>query len=151
VREEDKEEKKEFFEFLARNVVKLPAELEALATRVVDAMVEVHRHLGPGHPEKVYENALCHEFELRGISFERQFPVKVFYKGLNVGDSFVDILVERKIVIELKAIEQLSTTHRAQLGSYLTALDLELGFLANFNVALMKDGIKRVVRTKRLS
>ncbi|MBC7784508.1 MAG: GxxExxY protein [Burkholderiales bacterium] len=147
MREEESEEKKGFFEFIARDQVRLSDGLEALATQVVDALVEVHRRLGPGHPERVYENALCYEFDLRQITYSRQVPVRVMYKGKDVGDSIVDVLVADLIVLELKAVEQLSPTHRAQLGSYLVALNLQLGFLANFNVALMKDGIKRVIRT----
>jgi len=147
MREEDS--KKSFFEFLAKDERKLDAKSEALATQVVDCLIELHRELGPGHPERVYENALCHEFDLRGIAYGRQVPIRVHYKGVDVGESFVDVLVSSLIVLELKAVEQFNPTHRAQIGSYLVALNLELGFLANFNVALMKDGIKRVVRTRK--
>lgn len=145
---ESPDQKRSFFDFIARDQRKLSPDLESLATDLVDAMVEVHRQLDPGHPERIYENAMCRDLELRDISYQRQVRVRVHYKGVDVGDSIVDILVDRRIVLELKAVDALSPTHRAQLGSYLIALNAELGFLANFNVAMMKDGIKRVIRTR---
>ncbi len=146
MREEDR---KSFYEFVSRDAHRLSADLEELARQIVDCLIEVHRELGAGHPERVYENAVCHEFDLRKIPYQKQFPVHVNYKGIDVGESIIDILVAGKIVLELKSVDQLTPVHRSQIGSYLVALDLELGFLANFNVALMKDGLKRVIRTRK--
>lgn len=148
MREEDKV-KTSFFEFRSRDPNRLDDETEELATQIVDVLIEVHRHLGAGHLEATCESAVCQELQLRGIPFERQVEVDVFYKGVLVGKGFVDILVAKRVVLELKCVEQLAGVHRAQVGSYLSALNLELGILANFNVELMKDGIKRVVRRRR--
>jgi GxxExxY protein len=146
--EENKEDKRvDFFAFRSRDVKRLPDEVEAVATVVVDVLVEVHSALGPGHLEKVYEEAVCHELDLRGIPFQRQLKVDVFYKGKNVGHGFIDLVVDSKVILELKTVEQLSPTHRSQVGSYLAVTGLQLGILANFNHALMKDGIKRVIRS----
>lgn len=144
---EGEEGKKSFFEFRARDPNRLDDETEAIATQLVDVLVEVHRHLGPGHLEATYETAGCHELSLRAIPFERQSPIDVNYKGVLAGKGFVDILVARRVVLELKSVEQIVGVHRAQVGSYLTALDL--GILANFHVERMKDGIKRVVRKRK--
>ena len=146
---EGEEGKKSFFDFRARDPNRLDDETEAIATQVVDVLVEVHRHLGPGHLEVTCETAVCHELSLRGITFERQLQINVSYKGILAGKGFIDLLVAKRVVLELKSVEQLLGVHRAQVGSYLSALDLELGILANFNVELMKDGIKRVVRKRR--
>ncbi len=143
------EEKKSFFDFRARDPNRLEDETEALATKIVDVLIEVHRHLGPGHLESTCETTVCHELSLRGIPFDRQQEIDVFYKGSLAGRGFVDVLVAKRVVLELKSVEQLLGVHRAQVGSYLASLDLELGILANFNVELMKDGIKRVVRKRK--
>ena len=148
MREEEKK-KVGFFEFRSRDPNRLDDSLEAIATEVVDALIEVHRWLGPGHLESVYETAVCHELTLRGIPFRRQAPVDVRYKAIGAGTGFIDILVADKIILELKSVEQIIGVHRAQLGAYLTATKLELGLIANFNVELMKDGIKRVVRKQK--
>src|SRR5262245_46516304 len=108
-------------------------------------MIEVHRHLGPGHPENVYVQALCHEFDLQGIAYQREVPVEVVYKGKQVGSSRIDLLVAKLLVLELKSIEQLTDVHIGQLLAYLCAAHLRLGLLANFNVDVMRNGIKRVV------
>jgi len=150
MREEDEDKKgvkTNFFDFLERDNRKIDPVAEKYATEAVDAMIEVHRHLGPGHPEKVYENALCIELDFRGIPYERQLPVKLSYKGQSVGESFVDVLIGGILVLELKSVEMLSPTHKAQVNSYLAALKLHLGLLANFNSAMMRDGIKRVIRS----
>jgi GxxExxY protein len=109
-------------------------------------LIEVYRHLGPGHPELVYKNAVYHELELRGIAYQREVPVDVMYKDKCVGKGRIDLLVGGLLVLELKAIEQLTDTHKSQTLAYLCAAQLRLGLLANFNVDVMKNGIKRVVR-----
>ena len=123
-------------------------ELDKLAYEVIGAAMEVHRALGPGYLESVYEEALCVEFRERGISFERQFEIAIDYKGHAVGKGRLDLLVENKLVVELKTIEHFAPIHKAQAISYLKATGLELALLINFNVPLVKEGVKRVVLTK---
>ena len=115
--------------------------------RVIGACIEVHRHLGPGLTEGLYESALCHELELRGIAYQRQVELPVVYKGKSIGKGFIDLLVEGKVIVELKACESLSAVHRAQLICYLQITNLRIGLLVNFNVAVLKDGVKRVIRS----
>lgn len=129
----------------AKNLVEPSAECDRLASMVVDAAIEVHRHLGPGFLESVYEEALSVELKAQKISFEKQFPVSVRYKDQPVGEARLDFLVGGQLVVELKAVETLAPIHIAQVISYLKALDAPLGLLFNFNVPLLKDGIKRVV------
>lgn len=120
--------------------------INQLSHEVVGAAVEVHRVLGPGLLESVYEEAFCHELTLRNLSFVRQKHVPVQYKGVNLSCGYrVDILVENKIVVELKAVKQFEPVFEAQLLTYLRQLDLWLGLLLNFNVPVMKQGIRRVV------
>jgi GxxExxY protein len=120
-------------------------EIDQLATLVVDAALDVHRVLGPGFLESVYEEALSVELTLRGIPFERQKGVGVSYKNHQVGQGKIDILVAGRLVVELKAVEALAPIHTAQVLSYLKSAGLSLGLLINFNVSLLKNGIKRVI------
>lgn len=120
------------------------ATLESLATQVVNACFEVHAALGPGLLESSYEMALCHELNLRAVPFERQKPLPVAYKGVSLDCGYrFDLLIGGAIIIEVKAVEHLLPVHEAQLISYLKHADKPLGFLVNFNVALIKDGIRR--------
>ena len=121
------------------------AELDGLARAVIGAAIEVHRHLGPGFQEKVYEDALCVELGLRGIAFERQKAVVVSYKGHEVGSGVIDVLVAGRLVVEMKAVDALLPVHSAQVISYLKAIGSQLGLLLNFKVPVMKDGTRRVV------
>jgi GxxExxY protein len=122
-------------------------DVEELAAIVIDSALEVHRHLGPAFLEAVYDNALCHELHLRGVSHERQVVVRVAYKGLLVGEGRIDVLVGGVLIVELKALPALQDTHKAQLISYLKATDLSLGLLLNFGERHLKSGIRRVVLT----
>ncbi|NBC10559.1 MAG: GxxExxY protein [Planctomycetes bacterium] len=122
-------------------------ELNALAEAVLGAAIEVHRELGPGFPESVYENALCIELELRGIPFERQVMIDVPYKGRHAGKGQLDIWVDRQLVLELKAVENVLPKHKAQGKAYLAATKNDLAYVLNFNEAVMKDGIHRIVWT----
>ena len=119
--------------------------IEALAHQFIGAALEVHKELGPGYLESVYEEALCHELSLRGIQFSRQYVINVEYKGHRVGESRVDLLLEGAVVVELKAVESLAPVHEAQIISYLKATHCRLGLLINFNVSLLKEGIRRIV------
>jgi len=115
---------------------------------VIGAAIEVHRVLGPGFLEAIYEEALCMELQLRGISFARQQAIAVKYKGKIMGEGRVDLLVGGVLVVELKAVEALAPIHSVQLLSYLRATGHELGLLINFNSSVLRDGIKRIASTK---
>ncbi len=123
------------------------ARVDDLAYRVIGAAIEVHRQLGAGLLTAAYQIALQHELQLQGIAVKRQVPIPVAYKGHVVGEHRLSFLVEDELIVEIK-IEPPSELHRAQLVSALQAARLELGLLINFNVALLKDGIRRVVRCK---
>ncbi|MGD9613634.1 MAG: GxxExxY protein [Kiritimatiellia bacterium] len=112
----------------------------------VDAAVQIHRELGPGLLEIVYEVVLAKELENRGLSVQRQVPVPIVYRGIRFDEGFrADIIVEGKIILELKSVEQIAKVHAKQVLTYLRLTSLRLGFLLNFGAALMKDGIERVV------
>lgn len=118
---------------------------DALASAVIGAAIEVHRHLGPGFLESIYEEALCVELRLRRIRFERQRPARVEYKGECVGEGRLDLLVGDRLVVELKAVREVTPIHRAIALSYLKATRRNLALLINFKVARLKDGVQRVV------
>jgi GxxExxY protein len=121
------------------------AQLDQVAHAVIGAAIEVHRILGPGYLEQHYEEALCAELKLRGLHFERQKPVGVDYKGQTIGESRLDLLVANELIVELKAVDALAPIHTAQLISYLKMTGKKLGLLMNFNVPVLKDGIRRVI------
>jgi GxxExxY protein len=123
-------------------------ELDQVARVVVDAALEVHRILGPGLLESVYEQALSVELGLRAVRFTRQVPVTVTYKSVAIGEARLDLLVAERLIVELKACPNLLPIHLAQVLSYLKASDRSLGLLINFNVPLLRQGIKRVIRTR---
>jgi GxxExxY protein len=106
----------------------------------------VHKALGPGLLESAYEECICHELTLRGLSFERQKPLPIVFKGKELDCSYrLDIVVENSIILELKSCENIEPIHRAQLLTYLKLSNLHLRLLLNFNTSFMKDGIVRVV------
>ena len=121
------------------------AELDRLANNVIGAAIEVHRNLGPGFLESVYEKALCKELELRDIAFSRQQVFRIEYKDSEVGEGRIDLLVGNELIVEIKAVSELAPIHSAQIMSYLKANNKILGLLINFNVPLLKNGIKRVI------
>jgi GxxExxY protein len=127
-------------------------ELDETARIVVDAAVEVHRVLnrvlGPGLLESVYEQALSVERGLRSVRFAQQVPVAVTYKNVAIGEARLDFLVAERLVVELKACQGLLPVHFAQVLSYLKASDRSLGLLINFNVRLLRQGVRRVIRTR---
>ena len=120
------------------------AETNALAKAVIGAAIEVHKQMGAGLHESIYERSLCVELRLRGIPFECQKVLYVTYKGEPVGEQRVDLIVGGKMVVELKAVESLAPIHTAQLITYLKLTKCKLG-LINFNQLLIKEGIKRIV------
>ena len=123
------------------------ASTDALAHAVIGAALEVHRHLGPGFLEEVYEEALCLELRLRQIPFERQKLVRIDYKGDYVGEGRLDLLVADRLVVELEAVKAFAPIDKAKLISYLKASGRHLALLINFHVPLLRDGILRVVRS----
>ena len=117
-----------------------------IGTMVIDAAITVHSELGPGLMESVYEAALELELTERGLAVQRQVPIPIEYKGLTFDEGFrADILIEGKVILELKSAEQVSAAHKKQLQTYLRLSGCKLGYLLNFGQALMKDGITRAV------
>jgi len=116
-----------------------------ISDRIIGAAIEVHRHHGPGLIQKICEESLCHEFHLRGIGFARQCAVPVYYKDVKMSNDLrLDLLVEEKVVVDLKAKEQITPLDKAQLLSYLRLAKLRLGLIINFHVVSLKDGVRRV-------
>jgi GxxExxY protein len=121
-------------------------ERDPVTGAVIAAAIEVHRLLGPGLLESIYQRALSHELHLRGILYQAQRPVPVAYKGVNLGDDLrLDVVVADQLIVELKAVDKLLPIHEAQLITYLKLTGLHVGLLINFKVRLLKDGIKRIV------
>ncbi|NMG05745.1 GxxExxY protein [Brasilonema sp. UFV-L1] len=120
-------------------------EVDRLAYAVIGAAIEVHRLLGPGFLESVYHQALEVEFRMRGIPYMSQHPVSVNYKGHSVGEGKLDFLVDDVLIVELKAVENLAPIHESQVISYLKMTNHSLGILINFNVPVLKQGIKRII------
>jgi GxxExxY protein len=131
-------------------LIEPPGDVNKLSRLVIDAAIEVHRSLGPGYVESIYEEALAIELTNRGIPFQRQESIAIYYKGHRLGEGRLDIFVARKIIVELKAVEVILPVHKAQVISYLKATNCSLGILINFNVPLLKDGIKRIVRNRNM-
>ena len=119
--------------------------LKDITEKVISSAIEVHSKLGPGLLESLYEEALAHEFTLRGINFSRQQEISLNYKGKEVGRHRIDYLVENEVILESKAIESLLGIHKAQLLTYLRAMNKRVGLLINFNVVRLRDGIKRLI------
>ncbi len=117
---------------------------DPLTEKIIGAAIEVHRVLGPGLLESIYEEALCVEFELRGIRFERQVELDVNYKGQVIKGQRLDLLVEKEVIVELKAVANLPEVATAQLLSYLKATGLKRGLLINFSASRLVDGIQRI-------
>ena len=122
------------------------AAADAVARQVVDAGLKVHKTLGPGLLESVYEACLTHELALRGLEVRRQVPLPLEYEGLRLDAGYrLDLVVGDLVVIEVKAVEALSRLHEAQLITYLKLSGLRVGLLINFNVILFKDGVRRLL------
>jgi len=117
-----------------------------LTHKIIGAAIEVHRQLGPGLLESAYEECLARDLSLRGLSFERQKPIPVIYKGVKLECGYrIDLLVEHQIVLELKAIDQIAAIHEAVVLTYLKLSGITVGLLINFHVAVLKDGIRRYI------
>lgn len=131
------------------SIIKEPTpELDALAHETIGAAIEVHRALGPGFLESTYEEALCVELTLRGLSFARQVPIPICYRSSPVGQYQLDLMVAGQLVVELKAVPQILPIHVAQVISYLKAARKPLGLILNFHVPVLQAGIKRVILSR---
>ncbi len=125
---------------------KLTEKEESLGKEIVNCAFNVHKELGPGLLEKVYEVCFCHELFKKGIEFKRQISIPIIYDGITFDEGLrLDVLVEDLVICELKAQEQLNAVWEAQILSHLKLTNLRLGYLINFNVPLIKDGIKRFI------
>jgi len=119
---------------------------DPLTDQVIGLAIEVHRELGPGLLESAYEQCLCHEFANANLGFERQKSIGIDYKGTKLDCGFrADLIVESKLLIELKAIERILPIHEAQLLTYMKLSEIGTGLILNFNTRVLKDGIKRMV------
>ncbi len=120
--------------------------IDSITEKIIGGAISVHRVLGPGLLESAYEECLCFELGQAGLSFERQVPLPVVYKEVQLNCGYkMDIVVERSVVIELKAVERIIPVHEAQLLSYLKLAGLKVGLLLNFHVPVLKNGLKRIV------
>jgi len=118
--------------------------LNTITGQIIGAAIEVHRHLGPGLLESAYETCLAYELSQRGLQVERQKALPIVYKNIKLDQGYrIDLLVENRVIVELKVVEQLTDVHEAQLLSYLKFSGCPIGLLINFNVMLLKDGIRR--------
>lgn len=121
-------------------------EFSELSNKVIGSAIEVHKALGPGLLESAYQQCLCHELRLNGIDFQLEKPLPVEYKGCRLDCGYrIDIVVEDEIVLELKSVEKLNKVHEAQLLAYMKLAKIKYGFLINFNVTLLKDGLKSFI------
>lgn len=117
-----------------------------LTEKIIGAAIEVHRALGPGLLESIYQTCLAHEMALGGLRFEKEKPLPVEYKGIKLESGYrLDFVVEGKVVVELKAVDSIHDVHKAQLLTYLKITGCKVGLLLNFNSAVLKDGIERMV------
>jgi GxxExxY protein len=123
-------------------------ELNKLTEKIIGAAIEVHRHLGPGLLESTYETCLAYELEQQGLTVERQKALPLVYKDIQLDQGYrIDLWVAQKVVVELKVVEQLTPVHEAQVLSYLKFSGCPIGLLFNFNVKLLKDGMRRFIMT----
>jgi GxxExxY protein len=121
-------------------------QFDELSKRVIGCAIEVHRNLGPGLLESTYEQCLAHELKCAGLPFMLQHPLPVNYNGVKLDCGYrVDLLVDNKIIIELKSVDKVLPIHQAQLLTYMKLAGIKIGLLMNFNVRFMKNGIKRMV------
>jgi GxxExxY protein len=119
---------------------------QELTSQIIGAAIDVHKTIGPGLLESAYQTCLAQEFRLRGISFEIEKPVPITYKGIQLDCGYrLDFLIEMKIIVEIKSVECLMPIHQAQVLTYLRLTKCSLGLLINFNVPILKSGIKRII------
>ena len=128
-----------------RNILPIPSEVESIGSEIVDSAYKVHKSLGPGLLEKIYEACLQHELQKRGLKVERQVSIPIKYDNITFDEGLiVDLIVENKVIIELKAVDQINPVWKAQLLSHLRLTKLRLGYLINFNTINIGKGINRL-------
>ncbi len=126
--------------------MKTNIENDLLTEQIIGAAIQVHRELGPGLLESAYEICLCHELSINNLTVQRQKPIPIFYKGVKLDAGYrLDLIVEDQVIVEIKALSELLPIHEAQLLSYLKQIGGGRGLLINFNVKLLKNGIRRLV------
>ena len=119
---------------------------EDLTEKIIGAAIEVHKHLGPGMLESAYEECLAYELKEKGLKIDRQKPVPIHYKKISLDYGYkIDLLVEEKVIVELKSVDSFTSVHEAQILTYMKFANKEVGLLINFNVTVLKNGIKRYV------
>lgn len=119
---------------------------DPLTDRIIGCAIEVHKNMGPGLWESVYEACLCEEFKDNGLDFEKQKEIEIVYKGTPLEKKFrADLVVEKQVLVELKAVDELKPIHEAQLLTYMRLTETRVGLLLNFNTTLLKNGIQRMV------
>jgi len=123
----------------------IPPNVEFIARQIIGAAIAVHRALGPGFLEKIYQEALCLELYALGVPFERECAITVHYRGVAIPGQRIDLIVDGCVIVELKASSRLDPAHEAKVISYLRTTGLRLGLLLNFNCATLRDGLKRIV------
>jgi GxxExxY protein len=123
----------------------LAPEAENVITRVIGCAIEVHKALGPGFLESIYKKAMCIELEACGLPFERERPISVSYRGIEIRGQRADLIVDNTVIVELKAIARFDEIHQAQIISYLKATGLRVGLLINFHVEYLPQGLRRIV------
>ena len=124
----------------------IDTETEKIITVIVDCSFKVYSALGPGLLESVYESCLCHELQKRGVFFDRQFQVPITYDGIELSESLrLDLLIEKKVIVELKAVEEMKPIFQSQLLTYLKLTNHKIGLLINFNVPNFKSAVKRII------
>ncbi len=119
--------------------------LNEITEKIIGCAIEVHRNLGPGLLESIYEKAICYELSENNLSFKQQVEIPILYKGLSLGNYRLDLLIEDSIIVELKAVDRIEAVFEAQLLIYLKITNKQLGLLINFNQPLLKNGIKRII------
>ncbi|MBI4699464.1 MAG: GxxExxY protein [Nitrospirae bacterium] len=119
--------------------------LKDITEDIISCAIEVHKTLGPGLLESIYEEALAHEFILRKIKYDKQLGISLNYKGKDIGKHRIDFLIKDEIIVELKSVETMNKIYEAQLLTYLRAMNKRIGLIINFNVERLKDGIKRLI------
>lgn len=121
-------------------------ENDILTEKIIGSAIQVHRELGPGLLESTYEMCLCHELTLNGLNIERQKAIPIFYRGIKLDGGYrLDLIVENQVIVEIKTVSELLPVHEAQLLSYLKQIGGGRGLLINFNVKLLKQGIRRLI------
>jgi GxxExxY protein len=123
----------------------LPPDLDELIQKIIGLAIEVHKNLGPGYIESIYEKAMCYEMDNAGISFLRQIEILVPYKDINLSGQRLDLLIEKQLIVDLKAVDQISSIHQAQILSYMKSQKVRAGLIINFKVQQLRFGIRRFV------